>query len=275
MRTGNQRSMLACLVVRAALLFLTFSLPALAVLAQSVRKPSEQWATARNSTPEEQNEIDQYRKWTDWSFQVDFHDRAAAEAAFKPMTDDLSWLKSCRQPQNVEINGALRLQTKAAKDCRGRWSTGYVISKSFSQLHGYFEARMKITKKAGINNAFWLTGTHLEIDVVEARMPNIIHMTLHDWGNPRRAKLCTYSSGHLGDEMHDYGLLWLPDRLIFSFDGKAVCTIESKFPSMRADNIRFSTAIADFEGHTYEGARDDPTATEMDVAWVHAVALSR
>ncbi len=72
--------------------------------------------------------------------------------------------------------------------------------------------------------------------------------------------------------MNDYGC---PDRLIFSFNGKAVCTIETKFPSVSADNIRFSTAITDFEGHTYEGENDDPTGTEMDVARIHAAPLKR
>jgi beta-glucanase (GH16 family) len=247
---------------------------AVAVSAHPGDTKAAAWATTRQPTGDEQREIKQYRDRTSpWAFQVDFHNRTQAESQFEPVTDDLVWLKSCRQPENVVINGALRLQTKLAKHCRGRWSTGYVVSRSFSQLHGYFEARMKITKKPGINNAFWLTGKHLEIDIVEARMPNIIHMTLHDWGNPRRAKLCTYSAGHLDDQMHDYGLLWLPDRLIFSFDGNAVCTIESKFPAVPAE-IRFSTAIANFEGHTYEGQSDDPTGTEMDVAWVHAAPLN-
>jgi len=83
---------------------------------------------------------------------------------------------------------------------------------------------MKITKKPGINNAFWLTGQRLEIDVVEARLPNIIN-------------------------------------------GKAVCTIETKYPGVPAD-IRFSTAIDGWDGVSYQGPNDDPTSTEMDVAWV-------
>ncbi len=245
----------------------------LVTLTHTGSKAADQWAVTRDATPEEQHQIDEYRKGTSpWSLNLDFHDNAAAHALFEPVTDDLRWLKSCRQPENVVINGALRLQTKAAKNCSTKWSTGYVVTKNFHQLYGYFETRMKITKKAGINNAFWLTGTHLEIDVVEARLPNIIHWTVHDWGNPRRAKLCVYNADHLADQMNDYGVLWLSDRLIYTFNGKAVCTIETKYPAVPVD-IRFSTAIADFEGHTYEGPTDDPTDTEMDVAWVHVAPL--
>jgi beta-glucanase (GH16 family) len=234
--------------------------------------PADAWAVTRKSTAEEQKEVDKYRKGdASYSFRIDFHDGAAARAAFEPVTDDLAWLKSCRQPENVVINGALRLQTREAKNCKTKWSGGYVITKDFHQLYGYFEGRMKITKKAGINNAFWLTGTHLEIDVVEARYPNIIHWTVHDWGTPRRAKRCEYTADHLDDRMNDYGVLWLPDRLIYAFNGKAVCTIETKYPAVPVE-IRFSTAIADFEGHTYENG-EDPTGTEMDVAWVHVTPL--
>lgn len=236
---------------------------------------TDQWAVKRDSNPQDQKEVDQYRKGDPhWSFQVDFHDRAAAVAVFEPVTDDLAWLRSCRRPENDVINGALRLQTRMAKDCHAKWSTGSFVTKDWRQLYGFFEARMKITTKAGINNAFWLTGKNLEIDAVEARYPNIIHWTVHDWGNPRRAKLCVFNADHLADQMNDYGVLWLPDRLIFTFNGKAVCTIETRFPSVPVD-IRFSTAIQNFEGHTFEGKTDDPTGTEMDVAWVHAIPLNQ
>jgi hypothetical protein len=234
---------------------------------------AEPWALTRDSTPAEQREVDEYLHSPNWSLQVDFHDRATAEAVFVPVSDDLRWLKSCRRPGNVSINGALRLETKPAKDCRAKWSTGYVVTKSFQQLYGYFETRMKITKKPGVNNAFWLTGKHLEIDVVEARFPNIIHWTVHDWGNPRRAKRCVYSAEQLANKMNDYGVLWLPDRLVYTFNGKAVCTIETRFPSVPVE-VRFSTAVADFEEHKVSPA-DDPAGTEMDVAWVRVAALKQ
>lgn len=228
----------------------------------------------RDSTSEDQREVDRYRNSTHWSFQVDFHNNSEAHARFEPVTDDLRWLNSCRRPGNVTMNGALRLQTRKATDCHAKWSTGYVVSRDFHQTYGFFETRMKITGKPGINNAFWLTGTHLEIDAVEARFPNIIHWTVHDWGNPRRAKLCVHNAEHLADRMNDYGVLWLPDRLIFTFNGKATCAIETKFPSVPVD-IRFSTAIANFDGHTFEGTGEDATGTEMDVDWVRVATLKQ
>jgi hypothetical protein len=38
--------------------------------------------------------------------------------------------------------------------------------------------------------------------------------------------------------------------------------------------IRFSTAVADFEEHKVSPI-DDPTGTEMDVTWVHVAALKQ
>jgi hypothetical protein len=64
------------------------------------------------------------------------------------------------------------------------------------------------------------------------------------------------------------------NRLIYTFNGRAIRAIETGFPSVPVD-VRFSSAIADFEGHTYEGHDEDPARTEMDVAWVRAAPLKR
>lgn len=240
------------------------------ILVTSPAHADEKWGTRRPSTQQEQAEVNAYRNKTlPWVLQLDFHDKAAAQAIFEPVIDDLAWLKSCRQSGNDVINGALRLQTKIADHCHAKWSTGYVVSKNWHQLYGYFEARMRITKKDGINNAFWLTGKDLEIDIVEAHFPKYIHYAVHDWGNPHRGQGCGYAANNIAYQMNDYGLLWLPDRLIYTFNGKATCTMDVKTMAVPAE-IRFSTAVADFAGKT-----QDPTNAEMDVYWVHAASLRK
>jgi len=61
----------------------------LTALLHADTKPAGQWAVTRKSTRAEQREVEDYRKSTSGSFQVDFHDNAAAHAAFEPVTDDL------------------------------------------------------------------------------------------------------------------------------------------------------------------------------------------
>jgi beta-glucanase (GH16 family) len=128
---------------------------------------------------------------------------------------------------------------------------------------------MRITTKAGINNAFWLTGKDLEIDIAEAHFPKDIHCTLHDWHKPPRIIRRILYQDHLADTMNDYGLLWLPDRLIWTFNGKAMFTVETQVATTPAE-VRFSTAVADLPEW---GKTDDPTGTEMDVYWVHVAPL--
>jgi hypothetical protein len=168
------------------------------------------WATQRDSTAQEQQLIDYFRQGgSSWSLQLDFHDRAKALALFEPVTDDVSWLKSCRLPQN-------------------------------------------------------------EIDIAEAHFPKDIHCTLHDWHKPPRIIRRILYHDHLADAMNDYGLLWLPDRLIWTLNGKAMFTVESKIAAVPAE-IRFSTAVGD---DTWGwGKTDDPTDTEMDVYWVRVAPL--
>jgi hypothetical protein len=76
----------------------------LTTLLHADTKPASQWAVTRKSTPAEQRE-NHYRKSTWWSFHVDFHDNAAAHAAFEPVTNDLTWLKCCRRPRIAAPNG--------------------------------------------------------------------------------------------------------------------------------------------------------------------------
>ena len=167
------------------------------------------------------------------------------------------------------IDGALRLQTREATGCKARWSTGYVKTRSWTQFRGYFESRMQITNKTGINNAFWLTGPFLEIDIVEARYPRSIHVALHDWNRPHRGIGYHFEAdAEIASAPHEYALLWLPDRLVFAFEGRATYTIDSTYPRVPAD-IRFSSAIADFAGPTPA----DPVGSEMNVYGLRVAPL--
>jgi beta-glucanase (GH16 family) len=105
---------------------------------------------------------------------------------------------------------------------------------SFAQKYGYFEIRAKIPHGTGVWPAFWLLandgGWPPEIDVMEGRgqQPGDLVMTTH-WRIPSTQKIehCGFDF-LLADAslaFHNYGILWLPDRLIYLIDRKPVSDI--------------------------------------------------
>jgi len=106
---------------------------------------------------------------------------------------------------------------------------------SFAQKYGYFEIRAKIPHGTGVWPAFWMLandgGWPPEIDVMEGRgqRPGDLVMTTH-WRIPSTQKIehCGFDF-LLADAslaFHDYGILWMLDRLIYFIDRKPVSDIK-------------------------------------------------
>jgi beta-glucanase (GH16 family) len=105
---------------------------------------------------------------------------------------------------------------------------------SFAQRHGYFEIRAKIPHGTGVWPAFWLLandgGWPPEIDVLEGRgqQPGDLVMTTH-WRIPSTQKIehCGFDFllADASFEFHNYGILWVPDRLVYFIDRKPVSDI--------------------------------------------------
>ncbi len=106
---------------------------------------------------------------------------------------------------------------------------------SFAQKHGYFEIRSKIPVGTGVWPAFWMLandgGWPPEIDVMEGRgqRPGDLVMTTH-WRIPSTQKIIScgfdFQIPDANFAFHDYGILWLPDRLIYFIDRKPVSDIK-------------------------------------------------
>ena len=106
---------------------------------------------------------------------------------------------------------------------------------SFAQKLGYFEIRAKIPHGTGVWPAFWLLandgGWPPEIDVMEGRgqQPGDLVMTTH-WRIPSTQKIerCGFDFllADASVEFHDFGILWMPDRLIYFIDRKPVSDIK-------------------------------------------------
>jgi beta-glucanase (GH16 family) len=105
---------------------------------------------------------------------------------------------------------------------------------TFAQKYGYFELRSKIPVGTGVWPAFWLLaddgGWPPEVDVMEGRgeRPGDLVMTTH-WRIPTgRIESCGFDFAlpDAATEFHDYGVLWMQDRIIYYIDRKPVSDIK-------------------------------------------------
>jgi beta-glucanase (GH16 family) len=107
---------------------------------------------------------------------------------------------------------------------------------AFSQKYGYFEIRAKIPVGTGVWPAFWLLaddgGWPPEIDVMEGRgqRPGDLVMTTH-WRIPATGFVQScgfdFSLPDAANDFHDYGALWMQDRIVYFIDRKPVSDIKT------------------------------------------------
>lgn len=167
--------------------------------------------------------------------------------------DNDTWGKilSGRFKDNVSVaDGKLRLLTKRESKGGKEWTTGMVMSKSFRQKGGYFEARFRFAPVPGLNQAFWLKAVRepgaplFEIDIIEGHYPNFVNMTLHD----KAAAAKTHAPKQdLSADYHMYGLEWNARELIFYMDGQIVDR-KPVDPDAPECAVFLSTAVANWAG---------------------------
>jgi len=106
--------------------------------------------------------------------------------------------------------------------------------------YGYFEARMKMPSGGGTWPAFWTLGSNIgtvswprcgELDIMEyagnnpGRTTSAVHYAnssgVHDYKSGR-----IETNTVLADSYHTYGMLWLPNEMTFTFDGRPVTTVK-------------------------------------------------
>ena len=122
---------------------------------------------------------------------------------------------------------------------------------SFAQKYGYFEIRAKIPVGQGVWPAFWMLadngGWPPEIDIMEGRgqRPGDLVMTTH-WRIPATGvvKSCGFDFPvpDAATAFHDYGVLWLQDRLIYFIDRKPV--FDMRVPDTFVDPVYMIVNLA-------------------------------
>jgi beta-glucanase (GH16 family) len=171
----------------------------------------------------------------------------------------------------------------------------------FSQLYGYFEARIKILDGAGFWPAFWLIPQlpptpspdveyfwPPEIDVLESRgqQSNMAYMNQHYSGTypVPGSKLNNWSYGggisgsytvpsSLATGFHTYAVDWEPDRITWYIDGVERFHSTTNLPPGTIDPPKYSGAMqiilnlaigGSFVGHALPPDASLPAAVEVD-----------
>jgi beta-glucanase (GH16 family) len=148
---------------------------------------------------------------------------------------------------------------------------------SFSQTYGYFEMRADLPENTGAWPAFWLLPEDgswpPELDVVEmyGQNPNQLLMTAHT--NETGQHTTVGSTVNVSDTagFHTYGLLWAPDKLVWTYDGVQVA--EAATPS---DMNKPMYMLVDLAIGGQAGAPPDHLATpaQMKIDYIHAYTLN-
>jgi glycosyl hydrolase family 16 len=163
--------------------------------------------------------------------------------------------------------------------CGREFATAIMSTRdSFSQLYGYFEARIRFDSGNGLWPAFWMQPADgswpPEIDILEA-YPNTngagpgltqYMSSLHYGADNQVIDLVTDVGRDFGATWHTYGLDWRPGTLTFYFDGRAVGAITENVPD-KAMIVIVNLAVGNWSALA-DSATPDGAAMAID--WVRA-----
>ncbi|NUS20505.1 MAG: glycoside hydrolase family 16 protein, partial [Mesorhizobium sp.] len=148
---------------------------------------------------------------------------------------------------------------------------------SFSQTYGYFEMRADLPENAGAWPAFWLLPEDgswpPELDVMEmyGQKPNSLLMTAHT--NQTGQHTTVGSTVNVMDTagFHTYGLLWTPDKLVWTYDG-----VQVAWAATPSDMNKPMYMLVDLAVGGQAGAPPDHLATpaQMKIDYIHAYTLN-
>lgn len=121
------------------------------------------------------------------------------------------------------------------------WTSGKFSSYGKQNFgYGYFEARLKMPAGGGTWPAFWTLGSNInsvpwprcgELDIMEyagngpTRTTSAVHYQNASGVHDYKSGALTNSTD-LSEEFHSYGMLWLPNEITFSFDGRPVLLLK-------------------------------------------------
>ena len=148
--------------------------------------------------------------------------------------------------RQVSVSGGVATITaeRAETPCGREFASAVMSTRStFSQAHGYFEARLRFDAGTGLWPAFWMQPADgswpPEIDVMEA-YPNENGSwpgtrrymgVLHFGEDNETIDVVAEPDQYLPGAWHTYGVEWTADALAFYFDGREMGRIIEEVPS--------------------------------------------
>ena len=153
----------------------------------------------------------------------------------------------------------------------------------FTQKYGYFEIRSKIPVGTGVWPAFWMLaddgGWPPEIDVMEGRgqRPGDLVMTTH-WRIPAtgRVERCGFDFDlpDSATEFHNYGVLWLRDRIIYYIDREPMSEIKVPvgFHDPMYMIVNLAMGAKSFEGVGFVDG-ESPNVVEFEIDRISAYQI--
>ena len=236
----------------------------------------ERWSGIRTLVPNKEQELYVDRSFvpspngTDAGGHNDAPPGTGTPAGLNPFRLENGCLIITAQPTPHEL-----LQTVGRPYVSGLIST----DESFFQRYGYFEMRAQLPAGQGLWPAFWLYGTtehyQLELDVVEALGNNTTRIYQTVRPNPKRGTMrltpidldFEYSTG-----VHDYGLLWTPEQIVFYVDRRPKAAIDGA-PYRDEVPVYMMTNLA--VGGSWGGNPDSATRfpAEMRIEHIRAYQL--
>ena len=175
-------------------------------------------------------------------------------------------------------DGGLRIE--ARKDVNGKWRSGLLASADatgagFSQMYGYFEAKMKLPVGPGTWPAFWLDEVvpkgdpSVELDAMEfyGQFPDSYRAAFHvyDRIHPEGAsQLVKVVPGSLSADFHSFGIDVEKDFITYFFDQTEVWRIPTP-----AQHTHPFTVLVDLALGSGWPIDKTPNPSVLDVAYVH------
>ncbi len=199
------------------------------------------------------------------------------------------------RPNNAAVDGSGHMAITAqrepfgAGDERQEFTSARLATKGlFTAEYGRIEARIKLPSGRGLWPAFWAVGADSptvgwprcgEIDIMESlgQDTHTLYGTIH---GPQSDSTLDYGlstplhvSESLSSEYHDYGIIWTPDSIAFTFDGnvysdrdRASLTAGQEWVFNKPFFLRLNLAV----GGSWPGPPDSstPFPSQMSIDWV-------
>jgi beta-glucanase (GH16 family) len=136
----------------------------------------------------------------------------------------------CDPTANVVVDGGALLQRadRLPVPQSGKLYSGACLhtKHSFSQLYGYWEARIRVPAGQGLHSAFWgkpaseAWPPELDVEEIGGHRPDTVIMTNH-WRDDsgHRQKTHRYRGPDFSSGYHVFGVEWSPDEIVWYVDG--------------------------------------------------------